>query len=91
MAKRLMSLRQIQAEKFPRGRTKIKEMVAAGEFPKPAVKGSGNGSDLWEEEAIDRFLERFIAAEKAKAGQATDQVMERARRATAARLERRTT
>jgi len=79
MAKRLLTLRQIQAEKFPRGRSWIFAAIARGEFPKPI---GGCVPNLWEEDVVDRFVEAFVAA--AKGRQAEGQ--ERVSKAAAARF-----
>ena len=61
MAKRLLTLRQIQAEKYPRGRSTIYAEIAAGHFPKPI---GGCVPNLWEEDVVDLFVEKFDAAAK---------------------------
>lgn len=81
MAKRLLTLRQIQAEKYPRGRSTIYAEIAAGHFPKPI---GGCVPNLWEEDVIDRFVEEFVAA--AKGRQADGQ--QRISKASAVRAER---
>ena len=57
MAKRLMNLRQIQAEKFPRSRSWIFAEMAAGRFPRPI---GGCIPHLWEESTIDAYVEQFV-------------------------------
>ena len=59
MAKRLLTLRQIQAEKYPRGRSTIYAEIAAGHFPKQI---GGCVPNLWEEDVVDLFVEKFDAA-----------------------------
>lgn len=82
MAKRLLTLRQIQAEKYPRGRSTIYAEIAAGRFPKPI---GGCVPNLWEEDVVDEFVESFVAA--AKGRQAEGQ--QRVSKAAAARAVRR--
>lgn len=67
MAKRLISLRTISGEKIDRKRTWIKNMIAAGLFPEPEIRGAGSGSDLWDEEKVDRFVQDYIATGKEQA------------------------
>ena len=57
MAKRLMTLRQIQAEKFPRSRSWVFAEMARGRFPKPI---GGCVPHLWEEAVIDAYVEQFV-------------------------------
>ena len=64
MTTRLMTLRQIRAEKFPRSRSWIYEKMAAGKFPKPIGNCVPN---LWEEDVIDQWIEAFVAAAKESA------------------------
>ena len=65
MAKRLLTLRQIQAEKFPRSRSWIFAEIAAGRFPEPI---GGCVPNLWEESTIDQFVEDFVAKAKEQRG-----------------------
>jgi predicted DNA-binding transcriptional regulator AlpA len=82
MAKRLLTLRQIQAEKFPRSRSWIFASIAAHDFPKPI---GGCVPHLWQEEDVDPWIEAFVAKAKAKE-QGTGQARKAAAaRATAAR------
>ncbi len=64
MAKRLINWRTINAEKIKRGRSWIFAEMAAGRFPQPIVRG--HGSNLWDEAAVDRWLESFIATNSDK-------------------------
>ncbi len=57
MAKRLIDWRTINAEKIKRSRSWIFAEMAAGRFPQPCVRG--RGSNLWDESAVDRWLEEF--------------------------------
>lgn len=66
MTKRLITLRQIQAEKLPRSRSWIFAELKAGRFVEPLDTG-GKGSNLWEEEAVDSWLASFIASAKNRA------------------------
>lgn len=65
MSKRLLTLRQIQAEKFPRSRSWVFAEMAAGRFPKPI---GGCVPHLWEEDAVDQYVEAFVEAAKQRAG-----------------------
>ena len=82
MAKRLLTLRQIQEQKFPRSRSWIFADIAAGRFPKPI---GGCVPHLWEEDAIDQFLEAFVAQAKQRARAAGETRKAAAARAMAAR------
>lgn len=82
MAPRLMTLRQIQTEKFPRSRSWIFAEIAAGRFPKPV---GGCVPNLWEETVIDNFVASFIAAAKQHPADGNP----RTEKATAARKQRR--
>lgn len=62
MANRLLNIRQIRAEKLPKGRTWIFEAMRRGEFPRPV---SVVGPNLWLESDIDAFVEKYIAEAKA--------------------------
>lgn len=66
MSKRLITLRQIQAEKLPRSRSWIFAELKACRFPKPLEMG-GFGPNLWEESVVDAWLQEFIAAAKKRA------------------------
>ena len=63
MPSRLMTLRQIQAEKIGRSRSWILTEIAAGRFPRPLDLG-GSRPNLWAEEDVDRFLAEFVASAK---------------------------
>lgn len=82
MAKRLLSLRQIQAEKFPRSRSWIFAEIAAGRFPRPI---GGCVPNLWEETDIDGFVESFVTAARQRSANGKG----RTEKATAARARRR--
>lgn len=82
MPQRLLTLRQIQAEKFPRSRSWIFAEIAAGRFPKPI---GGCIPNLWEADAVDRFVESFVAAAKERA----DAGARRVAKASVARTQRR--
>lgn len=82
MAKRLLTLRQIQAEKFPRSRSWVFAEIAAGRFPKPI---GGCVPNMWEEAVIDEYVEAFVVAAKGRAS--TGQ--QRAAKASAAKAQRR--
>lgn len=84
MAKRLISLRQIRAEKIDRGRTWISEAMAKRGFPKPVHQG-GAGGNLWLEHEVDAWLERFTSSEKARAQTAGTGGAKRVERAAAKR------
>lgn len=66
MSKRLITLRQIQAEKLPRSRSWIFAELKAGRFPEP-LEMNGVGPNLWEENAVDVWLQEFVAAAKKRA------------------------
>jgi predicted DNA-binding transcriptional regulator AlpA len=83
MAKRLLTLRQIQEQKFPRSRSWIFAEIAAGRFPKPI---GGCIPHLWEEETIDQFLEAFVAKAKERARETGETRKAAAARAMAARV-----
>lgn len=57
MSRRLMTLRQIQAEKFPLSRSWIYAAIASGRFPRPI---GGCVPNLWEESAIDEYVQKFV-------------------------------
>ena len=57
MAKRLITLQTIQREKLDRSRSWI---LARRDFPKPAIPGNPN---LWDEAAVDAWLEKFVGLE----------------------------
>ncbi len=65
MSKRLLTLRQIQAEKFPRSRSWIFAAMKEG-FPKFPQPIGGCTPNLWKEAAIDKFVEEFVAAAKGR-------------------------
>lgn len=62
MSKRLLTLRQIRAEKFARGRSWIYEAMRKGEFPRPV---GGVGPHLWLESDVDAFVEQYVARAQA--------------------------
>ena len=66
MSKRLITLRQIQAEKLPRSRSWIFAELKAGRFPEP-LEMNGAGPNLWEESVVDAWLQEFVAAAKKRA------------------------
>lgn len=66
MSKRLITLRQIRAEKLPRSRSWIFAELKACRFPKPLEMG-GRGPNLWEEDLIDAWVANFIAEAKQRA------------------------
>lgn len=68
MSKRLITLRQIQAEKLPRSRSWIFAELKAGRFPQP-LDTNGCGPNLWEEDAIDNWLANFVAKAKQRAAE----------------------
>ena len=86
--KRLMTLRQIQNEKFPRSRSWIFARMAKGEFPAPVV-ANGVGPNLWEEASIDQFVSAFVAKAKEATAQVGLSAGKRSDGATAARARRR--
>lgn len=71
MAKRLIDLKQIRAEKISRGRQWIYEQMKHGGFPRPLELGIG-GPNLWDEEEVDRWLEAFVAKAKQRAAEVGD-------------------
>lgn len=79
MSKRLITLRQIQAEKLPRSRSWIFAELKAARFPKPLDTG-GCGPNLWEEDAIDNYVANFITEAKQRA-QNRDAAADRSKRA----------
>jgi predicted DNA-binding transcriptional regulator AlpA len=54
---RLMTLKQIQAEKLPVANSRFYEWLAAGQMPKPVKVGKRN---LWPEHEIDGWLQELI-------------------------------
>jgi len=58
---RLMTLRQIQKEKFPRSRSWIFASIKVGDFPKPI---GGCVPNLWIESVIDQWLNDFVVRMK---------------------------
>ena len=66
MTTRLITLRQIQAEKLPRSRSWIFAALKAGRFPSPLDTG-GCGPNLWEEDKVDAWLEEFVSKAKMRA------------------------
>lgn len=60
MAKRLITLHTIRKEKLDRSRSWI---LARDDFPAPTVPGNPN---LWDEDAIDAWVAKFIAASAQK-------------------------
>ena len=66
MAKRLITLRRIRAEKIDRSRSWLFAEMAGGRFPKPLNLG-GHGPNLWDEDDVDLWLSEFIAKAKERA------------------------
>ena len=66
MSKRLITLRQIQAEKLPRSRSWIFAEMKADRFPRP-LDTNGCGPNLWEEAAIDTYVSNFVNEAKQRA------------------------
>jgi len=66
MSKRLITLRQIQAEKLPRSRSWIFAELKAGRFPRP-LDTNGCGPNLWEEDAVDNWVANFVTEAKQRA------------------------
>lgn len=66
MSKRLITLRQIQAEKLPRSRSWVFAELKAGRFPMP-LDTAGKGPNLWEEDVVDAWVANFIAEAKGRA------------------------
>lgn len=66
MSKRLITLRQIQAEKLPRSRSWIFAEVKDGKFPQP-LDTNGCGPNLWEEDAVDAYVANFVTKAKQRA------------------------
>lgn len=83
MSKRLLTLRQIQAEKFPRSRSWIFASIAANDFPKPI---GGCVPHLWEESIVDKWVEEFVAKAKGRESEAGETRKAAAARAMAARV-----
>ena len=79
MSKRLITLRQIRAEKLPRSRSWILAELKAGRFPRP-LDTNGCGSNLWEEDVIDDWVVNFIAEAKQRAVE-RDAAADRSKRA----------
>ena len=88
MGKRLITLKTIQAEKLDRSYSHIKQQISDGKFPKPLDTGTC-GPNLWEEAAIDNYIEDFIAAARARAAQGYSMAARHVAVATAARLKKR--
>jgi hypothetical protein len=84
---RLMDWRQIRAEKIRRGRTWQRSQPG---FPKPKVKGTGRGGDLYDEAEIDAWLARFVAVAAIGDGPAGARAREEAVRNARQEAERRT-
>lgn len=82
VAKRLISLKQIRAEKIDRSRSWIFAEIVAGRFPKPV---GGCVPHLWEEDVIDRYVDEFIAAAKQRSAVGEQRIA----KAAAARAQRR--
>ena len=66
MSKRLITLRQIQAEKLLRSRSWYFAEIKAGRFPS-SLDTNGCRPHLWEEDVIDSWLANFIAEAKQRA------------------------
>jgi hypothetical protein len=79
MSKRLITLRQIQAEKLPRSRSWFFAELKAGRFISP-LDTNGCGPNLWEEDAVDTYVANFITEAKQRA-QNRDAAAERSARA----------
>lgn len=79
MSKRLITLRQIQAEKLPRSRSWIFAELKAGRFPQP-LDTDGCGPNLWEEDAVDSWVVNFVTEAKQRA-QNRDAAADRSTRA----------
>lgn len=88
MGKRLMTLKQIRDEKFPRSRSWIFTRIAEGRFPKPVVAG-GTAPNMWDEAEVDQFVADFVATAKQAAAQVGQSAGKRSDGATAARARRR--
>lgn len=84
MTRRLITLRRIRQEKIDRSRSWIFAKIAAGEFPKPLDLG-GRGPNLWDEGAIDDWLENFIWAAQSRAANGGSGGVERVKNAMSAR------
>ncbi len=66
MSTRLITLRQIQAEKMKRSRSWYFAEIKAGRFPEP-LDTNGCGPNLWEEPVVDEYFAQFVAKAKARA------------------------
>lgn len=88
MSKRLLTLRQIQAEKFPRSRSWIFDAMKEGspKFPQPI---GGCVPNLWEEDAIDKFVEDFVAAAKGRQASGQHRIAKASATLASRRAERR--
>lgn len=82
MAKRLINLQQIHDEKLPRSRSWIFQKIADGEFPAPI---GGTIPNLWDEAAVDEYVEKFVAEAKRRAAE-TGQRIEKAAKGRDAKL-----
>lgn len=91
MAKRLIDLKQIRAEKISRGRQWIYEQMDHGDpkFSRPLDLAIGD-SNLWDEAEVDRWLEAFVAKAKERAVNGEYSGKQRTARALAARARVRT-
>lgn len=85
MAKRLLTLRQIQEQKFPRSRSWIFAEIAVGRFPKPI---GGCIPNLWEETVVDKFVEDFVAAAKRSQGSGERRIAKASAKLAGRRAER---
>ncbi|SRR5258708_26653959 len=88
MGKRLMTWRQIRDEKLAWCRSKGAAKVKAGVFPAPLICG-GPGPNLWEETAVDTFVDEYIAKAKEAAAKGEQGANVRSAKATAARAQKR--
>ncbi len=81
MTTRLITLRQIKAEKLSRSRSWYFAELKAGRFPRPLDTG-GCGPNLWEEDVVNEWLDKFVADSKQRASEG-DKAVERTKRAQA--------
>ena len=66
MTRRLITLRQIRDEKYPRSRSQIYKEMIEGKFPRPLDTGTG-GPNLWDEADVDKAIDDLVASAKARA------------------------
>ena len=96
MAKRAMTLRQVQNEKLARGGTWFFIVMRNGlqvgdrvlHFPQALDLGAAGGANLFDEEEVDRFVEALVAAAKALAAARAGKRAARSERATFVRSKR---